>query len=221
MGESVMTDVARRMHRFSFGIASAAPLSRLPRSTPERHLLCVGAIKPRKGLVELVRAFSTYVRRTPEPRLLHLVGTYDESSSYIQELRRVMVEEGVENRVVLHGRVSADELERLYQLADLFVMLSISTATDFEGFGLVFLEAASRGLPCLGSRGSGCHEALQEGVTGLSAFPHERELLAEHMVSLLDRQLVSAEACRAWADAHSIAQQTERFLGVYAQASGN
>ena len=44
----------------------------------------------------------------------------------------------------------------LYNLADLFVLLTREEPPDVEGFGLVFLEAAACGLPSVGGGRSPC-----------------------------------------------------------------
>jgi phosphatidyl-myo-inositol dimannoside synthase len=51
-------------------------------------------------------------------------------------------------------------------------------AYDFEGFGLVFLEAAAAGKPSIGGRNGGVPEAVLEGETGLLVSGHDVEELA-------------------------------------------
>lgn len=59
------------------------------------------------------------------------------------------------------GAVSSSRVVRLYDEHDLFVMPS-----HFEGFGIVFAEALSRGLPCIGRDACAMPELIERGVTG-------------------------------------------------------
>ena len=54
-----------------------------------------------------------------------------------------------------------------YVAADVFVMPNRSDGVDFEGFGIVFLEAAAGGNRLIGGRSGGLPEAVADGVTGL------------------------------------------------------
>ncbi|NNE71074.1 MAG: glycosyltransferase family 4 protein [Rhodothermales bacterium] len=70
-------------------------------------------------------------------------------------------------RVRRLGRVSEEELEALYQGADLFVMPNIPVPGDMEGFGVVMLEAGLSGLPTVGARLEGVAEVITNGENGM------------------------------------------------------
>ena len=65
------------------------------------------------------------------------------------------------------GKVSALELEALYNLADIFIMPNIPVPGDAEGFGLVALEAGSREVPVIASRLEGITDAIIHEKNGL------------------------------------------------------
>lgn len=73
---------------------------------------------------------------------------------------------GLQSRVRLLGRLGDEQLEDLYQSADLFVMPNIPVAGDMEGFGIVMLEAGLSGLPTVASRLEGIKEVIVEGSNG-------------------------------------------------------
>jgi phosphatidylinositol alpha-1,6-mannosyltransferase len=70
-------------------------------------------------------------------------------------------------RVSFAGAVGATDLPGYYAAADIFVHPNRSHEGDFEGFGIVFLEAAGAGLPTIGGRSGGVPEAIDEHATGL------------------------------------------------------
>ena len=68
-------------------------------------------------------------------------------------------EMGLGNKVIFPGFVTREEGDRLYKLADVFVMPSVS-----EPFGIVPLEAMKQGTPVIVSRQSGVSEVLTHAL---------------------------------------------------------
>jgi len=50
---------------------------------------------------------------------------------------------------------------------------------EFEGFGIVFLEAAACGKPVIGGSTGGTRDAVQDGVNGLLVDTEDIEALAD------------------------------------------
>jgi len=67
----------------------------------------------------------------------------------------------------LLGHVAYDDLPRWYSACSLFAMPNRDIGGDTEGFGLVFLEAASAGDTGISRDGRGTGSAVVDGVTGL------------------------------------------------------
>ena len=63
--------------------------------------------------------------------------------------------------------ISNEELIGLYKNAELFLLLPQDVNKDIEGFGLVFLEAASCGLPVISSLGTSAEDAVANGRNGI------------------------------------------------------
>ena len=101
-------------------------------------ILSVGAInKSHKRMDYLIREIASL----PEPRpYLLLLGQQEVESPEIIQLGESLL--GSDNFQV--KTVTADRVASYYQAADVFVLASLG-----EGFGRVFLEAMSYGLPCL------------------------------------------------------------------------
>jgi glycosyltransferase involved in cell wall biosynthesis len=68
--------------------------------------------------------------------------------------------------VHLLGRISDEEREQLLHGSDLFVQPNIEVPGDMEGFGLVTIEAALRGLPVVAADLEGIKDAVVDGETG-------------------------------------------------------
>jgi len=134
------------------------PATRVGRSsTPGAPVraLCVGRLIPRKGQDVAIAA----MRRLAGKVQLDVVG-------HGPDAERLTALAGPSVR--LRGRLAPDELEQAWAEADLHVMAARTEAEgDTEGFGLVYLEAAARGLPSIGARSAGAAEAIEHGRTGL------------------------------------------------------
>jgi glycosyltransferase involved in cell wall biosynthesis len=152
--------------------------------------LSIGEIKERKGHH---LALEAWLRVAPaHPDLVHYVvgkGTGDE---YEAALHSSIAAAGLTGRVRFLGNVSESEKIDLLRRARVFLHTPV-TARDggFEGFGIVYLEAAASGVPAIGTLGSGAEDALAGGRTGCLVAPR-----AEEVAAALER-LLGDEALRA------------------------
>ena len=151
----------------------------------EPILLSVGAVKRRKGLLQVVRAVGSLRERLPKARVV-VAGKYSESDPYVAEVRRAAASLGIADRVELLGEVDEDRLNSLYRKARALVMPSQNIGNHFEGFGLVHLEAAAKGLPAIGAFGCGNEDAIVDGKTGFLVGQSDVAALAARIEALFD-----------------------------------
>jgi glycosyltransferase involved in cell wall biosynthesis len=112
-----------------------------------------------KGQEVLIDAFPLIHQKYPDAQLV-LAGKGDDLERL--RTRALSLPAEVHASIFMPGYVADDLLERLYRLCYLFAMPSIG-----EGFGLVYLEAMSRGKPCIGARADATPYVIREGETGL------------------------------------------------------
>ncbi|MBY8975272.1 glycosyltransferase family 4 protein [Rhodobacteraceae bacterium NNCM2] len=108
---------------------------------PTVRILSVGSISPRKGHHLLVEVLAPLAG---EDWHLAIAGSVLDAR-YAGALERRIDELALQDRVELLGALDAEQLDREYDGADLFVL-----ASQFEGFGMAFTEAMARGLPVVG-----------------------------------------------------------------------
>jgi phosphatidylinositol alpha-mannosyltransferase len=158
----------------------SVPLARWQDGT--RNLLFVGRFEPRKGLLDLLKAYRVLRKTGCQCRLLVVGGGPQEREArrYVATRRLVGVE--------FLGRVSDDEKTQLFRTADVFV----APATGRESFGIVLLEAMAAGAPIVASDIHGYKGVLRRGREGLLVPPHEPKQLAASISRILeDRDLAA------------------------------
>ena len=181
--------------------------------------LAVGELKERKGHHLSLGAYCRVAARFPE--LQHYIVGKPGRDAYEAALQGLVAEHELGARVHFLGNVSADELVDLLQRARVLVHTPVDSADGgFEGFGLVYLEAAACGLPSIGTRGSGAEDALRDGETGLLVEPDVEAVAAGLERLLSDAKLAShlSGGARAFARASSWTENARRVLELYRRA---
>ena len=123
---------------------------------PERFILYVGTIEPRKNLPRLLSAFTARRRRGDLPHQLVCVGPYGWRA---REVRHRSAAPDLGREVRFLGYVPVGDLPALYSLSDLFVFPSL-----YEGFGLPVVEAMACGTPVLVGRNGALTEVAGDAA---------------------------------------------------------
>jgi phosphatidylinositol alpha-mannosyltransferase len=158
----------------------AVPVARWQDGTP--NILFVGRFEPRKGVLDLLKAYRHLRKDGVAGRLLLVGGGPQE-----REARRYVATRRL-GGVEFLGRVSDAEKLQLFRTADVFC----SPATGRESFGIVLLEAMAAGAPIVASDIHGYKGVVRRGREALLVPPHEpRELGAAIERLLGDRDLAA------------------------------
>ncbi len=154
---------------------------RLDHESERPILLTVGRLVPRKGCDLVLRSVAELAAEYPGLRYI-VAGDGPERV----RLDRLARELGVADRVRMLGDV--DDLTKwaAYDICDVFVSPTrLSHSADWEGFGIVFLEAALSGRPAIGGRTGGTDDAIVDGLTGVLVDPDQRGELSGAIRRLL------------------------------------
>jgi phosphatidyl-myo-inositol dimannoside synthase len=180
------------------------------RPNGERLLLTVTRLYPYKGVDRMLEALPAIAAAVPDVRYL-IVGEGPD----LARLQRLAAGLGLQERVSFLGRRTVDEIVSLYNLADLFVLLTREDPPDVEGFGLVFLEAAACGLPSVGGRSGGIPEAIEDGRSGWLVDPRDPRAIASTIIDLLgspERRRVAAAYCLRTAPERTWERAAEKIM---------
>jgi phosphatidylinositol alpha-1,6-mannosyltransferase len=153
--------------------------------SPEAQLVIgVSRLVPRKGFDTLIEASVRLTNEFPDVQVL-VAGSGRDS----KRLQAIIDRLGAPARLL--GRVPDADLPLLYGAADVGAMLCRDRwfGLEQEGFGIVFLEAASCGTPQLAGRSGGSDEAVIDGVTGVVVDrPTDVRDVADALAGLLRSQ---------------------------------
>jgi glycosyltransferase involved in cell wall biosynthesis len=153
---------------------------------PEKFLLFLGTLEPRKNLITLVRAFTQLKQTCPEAVLILAGGV----GWLADDLFAAIDASGVKDSILLPGYVAAEDKALWYAAASAFVYPSI-----YEGFGLPPLEAMACGTPVIVSNAAALPEVVADA--GLLIAPEDVNSWAAALV-------------RVWNDAPYRAELADR-----------
>jgi len=137
---------------------------------PDRYLLNVGTIEPRKNALLILKAMT----RLPDTAPLVLIG---KETDYAAVLRKFIAANGLEPKVIFLKDVAFTDLPAIYRQASVFIYPS-----EFEGFGIPVLEALKSGVPVIAATGSCLEEA--GGTGSIYIDPADDAALAEAIRSI-------------------------------------
>lgn len=149
---------------------------------PEKYILFLSTIQPRKNLVGLIEAFAELKSEHPElPHKLVVAGgkgwKYEESLQAIEKYQ---------NDVVYLGRLEDDDRWPVYSNADLFVHASF-----YEGFGMWILEAFECGTPVAVSNNSSLPEV--GGDAAIYFDPYNKQEIKDAIYKVLTNNEIKQE----------------------------
>lgn len=183
--------------------------------------LGIGELKPRKGHHLALAGWLKAAQRFP--RLHHYVVGKSADDSYHADLVEKVAAAGMADRVHFLGNVSEDEKVDLLQRARLFVHTPITAADGgFEGFGIVYLEAAAAGVASIGTLDCGAEDAIVDGVTG-RLVAQTTEAVEAALVELLSDDVLRrgmGERGRGHARASPWEQNAASVLELYRSVLG-
>jgi len=185
----------------------------------EQFIISVGVLKERKGYHNSIPAFALAKKALPDLKY-KIIGNQGDTH-YYSKLKHIARECGVENDVQFLTNLSDEELSGLYKEAKLFLLPSVNFEHHFEGFGIVFLEAAAAGLPVIGTFGNGIEDAVKDGYNGILVPQNDEEAISVAIVKIVrnpDEWCEMSKQSYSWANAHSLGDMTKKYLQIYADA---
>lgn len=122
------------------------------------------------------------------PQLKYVVsGKFDAKEK--KRLDRIIRALELEGRVIFTGFIKEEEVVPHFLMADVFIMPSSG-----EGFGIVFIEAMTCGLPVIAGSRDGSADALRNGELGTLVDPDNKEEIVDAVREALDEKSQASES---------------------------
>ena len=168
-----------KIHVIPYGIdVPHLPMEEADRTSGPFHILFAGGINRARRIELILRA----ARKLTVPFQITLVDQEDrqdpEKPRVLQELRKLCQTLGIEDRVEFAGGKSAEEMNALYEKADVFVH-----PAAYENFGIPMLEAAAAGLPLIATPVGVALELVTSGETGF-IVPADPDTICDRLLQL-------------------------------------
>jgi colanic acid/amylovoran biosynthesis glycosyltransferase len=170
-----------QVHYIGVDTEEFKPQYKVPR---ERTILFVGRLVEKKGCEYLIRAMEPIQRAMPDVNLV-IVGDGPLRGS-LEQLAKLLL-----RRFTFTGAQAAPSVRDWMSRAAVLCTPSVIAASgDAEGFGMVFIEAQSSGLPVVSFSSGGVREAVRHGESGFLAPEKDWRTLSSYLAKLLvDRDL--------------------------------
>ena len=145
----------------------------------------------------------------------HIGGT----GPYLNEFQEKVTDTKV--HVEFKGFIPDQELAEFYNQSHIFVLFTqdIPQQNSVEGFGLVFLEAQSCGIPVLGTKTGGIPDAIEQGNGGWLLEQNDVVGLSQHIAKLIDmpemvkeQSKLARDRCIKQSSWQTYNQKLSRFL---------
>lgn len=141
-----------------------------------KKLLFVGRLVPRKNIVCLIKIMRLLVD-TDKEFILNLVG--EGEYAYVNKIKKEIIKNNLQKNIIFYGKVTDDKLNKLYESNSIFVFTSL-----VEGFGLVLLEAMSKGLPVISYNVNGVKDVIINKVNGYLVKPFDYQDFTNKIIFL-------------------------------------
>lgn len=187
---------------------------RIKYNLPNKYILFVGNIEPKKNLLNLINAFNKLKREKRIEHKLVIVGKkgwkYKPIFENISKLK-------IDNELIFTGYIPEEDLPTVYSMADLFVFPSL-----YEGFGIPPLEAMACEVPVMVSNSGSLPEIT--GGKCLQVDPFNIEEIASGIhksltdTGLRDKSILEG---KKWVKQYSWEKSAKETLKVYEEAIHN
>lgn len=130
------------------------------------YLLYVGALNPRKNIINMLKAFDHYKKERPEDDIKLLV--VGEKMWWNKAMDKTFRQMEYNDEVIFSGRMSPRQLRRAYGAAEALLYVSY-----FEGFGIPIIEAYRCHVPVITSNVTSMPEIAGDGALLVNPFDYK------------------------------------------------
>jgi len=145
----------------------------------EFRILFLGNVIHRKGLHILLGAVQSLKSKVR----VDVVGGLTSEPNYVKQIQKFIHTHDLSSCVFIHGSLDNEPLIKICKQSHIIVVPS-----SYEGFGIVYLEGMSFGLPAIGTNAGAAGEIIEHGKTGYLIEPEDSTSLASYITELAENR---------------------------------
>lgn len=169
-----------------------------------KKILSVGRVMPQKGYESIVDGVCRFLKDNPEAEW-DILGDIEQDAEYVRRVKALVSEEVAER---VHFRGAVTNPEKYYKDAGCFIL-----ASEFEGFGIVFIEAMLAGIPVI-CRKIGVIPEIED--KGGMVIELDTENISQNIEDAFKTDIIQLEKNKnICADNYSIEAVTDKYIGIY------
>ncbi|MDD3285513.1 MAG: glycosyltransferase family 4 protein [Patescibacteria group bacterium] len=147
----------------------------------KKIIFSMGRLVKRKGFDQVIASLA----QVPGDNWRYLLAGDGPEKEALQALAQASPQS---QKIIFLGSLSEEEKWSCLDLCDIFIMTSRDLAGDFEGFGIVYLEANLMGKPVIAGNSGGVGDAVVDMLNGLLVNADNREEIAAALAQLLNSE---------------------------------
>ena len=133
---------------------------------------------------------------------LTIIGAIDDLN-YLKQLNKKIYEYNLKNYITFAGFLNNSKLKRQWKNAKLLILLSDDFGNQFEGFGLVYLEALNNGLNVVISKNSGFSNFKIPQNSGIVLKPDDYLGISNYLEKIVNNKIQTNSdhfplLCKKW-----------------------
>lgn len=179
-------------------------------------IIFVGNLIPRKGLHTLLESLISLPFHLWE---LKVIGSLSVDPGYARHVQKLVQQWKLSQQVKFLGDASDELIAQTLLESHL-----LAVPSSYEGFGIVYLEAMSFGLPAIGATAGGAREIITHGVNGFLIEPGNKNSLQSHLFDLAsNRQKLTnlSLAARQRFEAHPGWRESSEIIRKFLKSVSN
>ncbi|PKM91347.1 hypothetical protein CVU82_01995 [Candidatus Falkowbacteria bacterium HGW-Falkowbacteria-1] len=153
----------------------------------KKILFSLGRLVKRKGFDYVILAFKELIKSGNDD-LVYVISGKGPDEEYIKEIARKNIGQIWSDKIIFTGEITEEEKWTFLSLSDIFIMPARNISGDFEGFGIVYLEANLASKAVIAGNSGGVSDAVLDGVNGLLVNPESEEDIARAIRKLSDNK---------------------------------
>jgi phosphatidyl-myo-inositol dimannoside synthase len=149
----------------------------------KKVLFSIGRLIKRKGVDKVLEIFPKIAKKHPD--IVYAVAGIGEDEKYLRSLAPD------NKKIIFLGSVSEEEKWAWMDLCDIFIQPAREEKGNFDGFGIVYLEAGIFKKPVIAGNSGGVRDAVKDMKNGLMVNPESKKEIKNAILKLIEDEKLS------------------------------